>query len=58
MDPYLGAVIIGVEVTRLGANINSVEVPAHRADVVLMWPELGANLVFIFQHNDRHTCKQ
>jgi hypothetical protein len=42
MDPYLRTVIIGAEVTRLGANINSVEVPAHRADVTLTWPELIA----------------
>jgi hypothetical protein len=63
MDPYLGAVIIGAEDTRLGANINGAEVPAHRADVALTWLELGAmnigaDLVFICQHNDRHACKQ
>ena len=63
MDPYLGVIIIGTHLTRLGANINSDEVPAHRADVALTWPELGAmsigaDLVFICQHSDRHAYKQ
>jgi hypothetical protein len=58
MDPYLGVVIIDAEITRNGANINGAEAPAHRADVALTWPELGADLIFICHRSDRHACKQ
>jgi hypothetical protein len=61
MDPYLGVVIIGAEVTRLDANINGAEVPAHRADVALTWPELGAMSIgadLVFMPTQRPTCIQ
>jgi hypothetical protein len=37
MDPYLGAIIIGAEVTQLGANIVGAEVSVSLIDVALTW---------------------
>jgi hypothetical protein len=37
MDPYLGAITIGVDVTRLGANINGVKASLRSVVVAPTW---------------------
>lgn len=45
MDPYLGAIIIGAEVTRLSANIDGVEVSLRCADLARTWQGVGTVII-------------
>jgi hypothetical protein len=45
MDPYLGAIIIGAEVTRLSANIDGAEVSLRCADLARTWQGVGTVII-------------
>lgn len=50
IDPYLGAITINIEVTRLDANINDAKILFRCAELALMWQGVDAASIGVDPH--------